>query len=296
MATGASVSYSAIQPTAVGAEYNSTVEVYRESATARILRIVPDAPLTRYLAGQYGSLGLRSPSRPDKLLKRPYSLGSSILAADGTLLDHREIPFYEFFINRLPERSITGEHLTPLLFALKSGDRIFCGPKIVGFYTLKEVPLTKSVLLIGSLTGESPNNGIVNELLRRRSSGNICQINCGDRSWQSLYSDIHSETVRRFPQYRYKKFLDAGYDSITNYVGELLTDQSKANVELGFSLRPEMCQIFLCGDPQLIGAPKKLGAWKYEYPDYGLLRLLIAAGFSVTTKFQEGTVEYETYW
>ena len=46
----------------------------------------------------------------------------------------------------------------------------------------------------------------------------------------------------------------------------------------------------------MIGAPVKLGAWKYEYPEYGLMRLFEEYKFSPVTRFKSGNISYESYW
>ena len=277
---------------------NATVEVIKARPTERVIRVVPDGPKIRYVAGQYGSLGLGSDRQPTTtVIKRPYSLSSSIVdLPTGALIDHQEVPYYEFYFNRV-ENGLGHEPLTPKLFGLRNGDRIFCGSKIVGYYTAEHMsPDTSAVLLIGSTTGESANNALVNHLLRERQGIRICHVTVGPGGWESLYRAEHEFVMGRWPSYRYHTVCGPSYRLIEGRMAGWLRDAEASTQELGFILQPETTHVFLCGDPAMIGAPKKKGGWKYESPDHGLIALLQRAGFALCTRFARGQVDYETYW
>jgi len=276
---------------------NATVEVVTSRETERIIRVVLDGSKIRYLAGQYGSLGLGSDRQPTTVIKRPYSLSSSIVDLQtGALIDHQDAPYYEFYFNRVAN-GVGREQLTPKLFGLQSGDRIFCGPKIVGYYTAEHVPAgTSAVLLVGSTTGESANNALVNYLLRERQGIRICHVTAGPEGWESLYRAEHEFVMARWFSYRYQTVCSSSYRVIEERLASWLRDPGVSTQELGFVLRPETTHVFLCGDPAMIGAPKKKGAWQYETPVHGLIALLRRAGFALCTRFARGQVDYETYW
>lgn len=229
--------------------------------------------------------------------KRPYSLSSSIVdLKTGALIDHDEVPYYEFYFNRVEERA-GREQLTPKLFRLQSGDRIFCGSKIVGYYTASHVPMgTSSVLVIGSTTAESANNALINHLLRERRDLRIGHVTAGPEGWESLYRAEHEFLMARGFAYRYHTVCGSSCRLIEARLASWLHDPEVAMAELGCVLRPEATHVFLCGDPTMIGAPKKKGGWQYETPDHGLMALLRGAGFSLCTRFARGQVDYETYW
>ncbi len=297
-------------PSYTGPSYNASLEIYRENASARIFRIFPDGPRLRYAPGQYGSLGLLSKRHPDKLIKRAYSLSSSIVdLASRQLLDSDDLNYYEVYINRFESADRDIERLTPQLFELSSGARIFCGTKIVGHYTLGGVNPTKNVLLLGTTTGESPNNAISHQVLSEARPIRIANVAIGAAQfgsaqfgsipWRSLYEPEHAFLMDTYPQYRYLPITTptpADYRPFEQLLRTWLEKPQTAEQQLGFVLTPENAHVFLCGDPQLIGAPKKLGGWNYEYPDHGVFRLLTQFNFQLKTKFQDGNVEYETYW
>lgn len=277
--------------------YNATVHVLKARDTERIIRVIPDGPKSRYLAGQYGSLGLGSDQHPATLVKRPYSLSSSIVDLQtGRLIDHHDVPYYEFYFNRV-DSGLGREPLTPKLFGVRSGDRIFCGGKIVGYYTAEHVPPgTSTVLLIGSTTGESANNALVNHLLRERHDVSICHVTVGPTGWESLYRAEHECVMAQRPSYRYHTVCGSSYRVIEECLTRWLRDAKASTQELGFVLRPETTHVFLCGDPTMIGAPEKKGGWRYETPNEGLIALLRQGGFALCTRFTQGQVDYEVYW
>lgn len=282
----------------MGAEtlYNGTVEVVKDRGDARVIRVVPDGPKVRYLAGQYGSLGLRSDADPERLVKRAYSVSSSILdVATGALIDPEALPYYEFYVNRV-EAAMSQEPLTPKLFALTDGNRIFCGRKIVGYYTLHAVPPDRHLLFVSTTTGESANNAMVNQALRERPGVRVCQVLVTTNGWRSLYAQEHAALMRGEPHYRYVLLGVDSYAAAETRLNAWLQDGSRAQEELGFALDPAQSHVFLCGDPALIGAPTKRGAWRYDVPTRGFITVLTASGFLLRTRFRPGTVDYEAYW
>ena len=120
-----------------------------------ILRVVPDGwDLPEFSAGQFAVLGLpgaaaRYPGSDDeeverdpaKLIKRAYSIASSSEAQE----------YMEFYVALVPSGA-----LTPRLFSLGAGDRVWLSKKATGLFTLDQVPSDKHVVLVS--TG-SPEEG-----------------------------------------------------------------------------------------------------------------------------------------
>ena len=61
--------------------------------------------------------------------------------------------------------------MTPRLFMLKEGDRVFMGEKIAGHFTLEPVKPTDNVIFLSTGTGEAPHNYMLWELLAQPSPG-----------------------------------------------------------------------------------------------------------------------------
>ena len=117
---------------------NATVEIHKANKQSIILRVYPDYPIRKYLPGQYGSLGLIS-DKGEKLVKRAYSISSSMIDLESKkVISQDENKYLEFYINRVHLTEVKREQITPKIFKLKNGDRIFCGEKIIGHYTLPQ--------------------------------------------------------------------------------------------------------------------------------------------------------------
>jgi len=279
-------------------EYNSTVEIHRSSHQTVILRIYPDYPPRPFLSGQYGSLGLFS-DKGNKLVKRAFSISSSIIdSGTKNLINQKDLNYYEFYINRVPINHIAREQITPKIFRLKDGDRIFCGEKIVGQYIFPIKDKWKNILLISTHTGESPNNAIINQLLLNNSKLNISNINAGSSDWNSLYRKEHDLIQRINANYKFIQFYDDNmyYTGLCNFINDLCNNHKKAVKEVGFKLETQSSLVMLCGDPTMIGAPIKKGGWKYDKQEFGLINILEINSFTTTTRFKDGNIIYESYW
>jgi len=275
---------------------NATVEIHRANKQSIILRVYPDFPIQKYLPGQYGSLGLIS-DKDVKLIKRAYSISSSMIDLESKkIISQDDNKYLEFYINQVSLKETKREQITPKIFKLKNGDRIFSGKKITGHYTLPRSTDFENILLISSHTGESPNNSIVNHLLLTKRKINICNINVGN-NWRSIYEKEHFLIENHFLNYKFIQFFDNSnnYANLTEYIDNILNNSDKGISELGFEIKKNTL-IMLCGDPIMIGAPIKKGGWEYEYPDYGLVNIFTNRLFELTTRFKQGNIIYESYW
>ena len=81
------------------------------------------------------------PADPNKLIRRAYSIASSSLSRE----------YMDFYV-----ALVTTGALTPRLFDLKIGDRIWLGPKITGMFTFDQVPADANVVMIATGTGLAP--------------------------------------------------------------------------------------------------------------------------------------------
>ena len=275
--------------------YNASVEIVTSNGEARVIRVYPDTYKMKYKPGQYGSLGLESQNNPDRIVKRAFCISSSMIdISDKKLIDHDDIDYYEFYFNKVPN---TGrEQLTPKLFDLNNGDRLFCGEKIVGYYTTDNLKNGIDVLLLGTSTGESPNNSIVAELLLNERPSRICNISIGPSKWESLYMKQHQALMKLYNSYFFRTINAQRASNIENMIATALDDENYSIDNFGFNLNCKSSHVFLSGDPAIIGAPKKKGRWEYEHSKGGVIPILTANGFKVSTRFKPGNVEYECYW
>ena len=167
--------------------YNATLErLIQVHSDLRIFRIRPDLSFPPHKAGQYTTLALGNwepcledcapdilrPGEEMRLVRRAYSLSHPILDPAGNLSTddpNQLIEFYVALIRTLEQPGSTS--LTPRLFLLREGDRLFLGEKVVGHYTLDPVHGDEDVILLATGTGKAPHNYKVWELLRRGHQG-----------------------------------------------------------------------------------------------------------------------------
>jgi ferredoxin--NADP+ reductase len=297
--------------------YNATITqlhcVHPELLT---LRVRPDKPLAAHKPGQYSTLGLGywEPRSPDcqeealkpgddeKLVRRAYSISCSILEGDGELLDRDEADWLEFYIVLV--RHATGDRppaLTPRLFLLEQGSRLFLGEKIAGNYTLDPVRPDDAVLFLATGTGEAPHNYMTWDLLRRGHRGRIVSACCVRYKNDLAYLATHEVLMRRYANYRYlalttREKANAGQKV---YIQDFLTS-GQLEERAGLALDPARTHVYLCGNPKMIGMPavdRGSGDMTFPRPE-GAVEVLVRRGFSVDQPHlkKKGNIHVEEYW
>ena len=197
--------------------YNARVVwLWKPHPDLMIVRVQPDFPRPAHQPGQYSTLGLgnwepRHPGCPveivkpedePKIVRRAYSISCSILDDQGRLLHVAATNWLEFYVVLVRESDKeTPPALTPRLFMLKEGERLFLGEKITGHYTLDPVQPGDTVLFLATGTGEAPHNYMLWELLRRGHRGRILSVCCVRFRKDLGYYSTHEELMRRYPRH-----------------------------------------------------------------------------------------------
>lgn len=281
-----------------------------------ILRVKPDTPLPKHKPGQYTTLGLGyweprfpgcqaeelSPKDEKKLARRAYSISCSILDDDSRLLDRTDVDWLEFYIVLVRESDRPQPPaLTPRLFMVSEGDRLFLGSKITGDFTLDPVKPTDTVIFLGTGTGEAPHNYMSWELLKNGHQGSILSVCCVRYRQDLGYLPIQEELSQRYDNYQYLSLTTRESDTVKNkiYIQDLLKTGGLED-HLGHSLNPASTHVFLCGNPKMIGIPHlDHDTGKLEFPEpEGVIEILHRKGFSpdVPQKKIKGNIHYEKYW
>src|SRR5262249_23535956 len=146
--------------------------------------------------------------------------------------------------------------LTPRLFNLQQGDRVFLGEKITGHFTLDPVKPTDNVVFLSTGTGEAPHNYMLWDLLRRGHQGRIL-ASCSVRYRRGLGClALHEELMRRYPRYTYLSLTTREAETVEHkvYIQDLITS-GQLEERLGAALDPAHTHVFLCGNPKMIGVP-----------------------------------------
>ena len=264
-------------------EYNATL-VERIDITSRlaILRVRPDGWEFEFTPGQYGTLALmRSAPRladadpeeiaadaPDKLVKRAYSISSG----------SRNREFVEFYVALVG----SGE-LTPRLFALAVGDRLYLGPKAKGLFTLDRVPADKNVLMVATGTGLAPYVSMLRTHLDDRPDQRIAVLHGASFSWDLGYRAELERMAAHHANLTYLPVVSRPDEDWAGWTGRLpgWLDRPELPEACGFDLAPQPTHVLLCGNPGMIEEARARLAEK---------------GFDSGTPKAPGSLHVEKYW
>lgn len=251
-----------------------------------VLRVAPDGwELPDFEPGQFAVLGLPGtapryrlsepegspPKDPTKLIRRAYSVASSSKARS----------YLEFYVALVS----TGA-LTPRLFALGIGDRVFVSPRISGIMTLEEVRFDQHLVLVATGTGIAPYMSMVRTYLDLHSSRRFAVIHGAYHSWDLGYRDELMTLSRLCPTLSYLPTLSHPQDEPVPWPGHVGFVQSawtdgSIEREWGFHPTPSDTHVYLCGNPAMIDA---------------MTEILGREGFTEHTRKSPGTVHVERFW
>jgi ferredoxin--NADP+ reductase len=293
--------------------YNATITSIRaHNPDLWVMRIQPDEPIDPFAPGQYTTLGLGfwepradeaeedfgdDPERRDKMARRSYSVSSSIVDDAGELVQaHPEE--VEFYIVQVPPGEEELPALTPRIFSREPGDRIYMSHKFTGRYTLEGLEPADNVVFLSTGTGEAPQNVMIAELLRNGHEGQILNAVCVRYRRDLAYLDEHAIVEERYPSYRYVGLTTREPENEGDkvYIQDLII-RGRLEEELGAELDPQTTQVFLCGNPAMIGLPTWEDDGSMQFPEpIGVCQLLHERGFTIDHLDRRGNVHYEEFW
>ena len=269
----------------VAADLNATVINKEEIAPGLIiLQVRPDEELPGFKAGQFTTLGLPgaaprfeiadqedTPPPADKLIRRAYSISSS----------SEQKNYLEFYITLIRSGA-----LTPRIFALNEGDRIFVAKKITGVFTLDDAPYEHNLILVATGTGLAPYMSMVRTIFSKQTHRKYAIIHGARHSWDLGYKAELDTLATYFPNFAYLPVIsrpDEEHTSWTGAAGYVQDQWSGGAVEKAWGLKPgpENSSIFLCGAPAMIE---------------GMITLLTSQGFKEKTRKEPGEVFAEKFW
>lgn len=252
-----------------------------------VLRVVPEGwGLPPFVPGQYTVLGMPAsaprsplcdpdtepPAKPEKLIKRAYSIASSSVQAE----------YLEFYV-----ATVRSGALTPRLYNLGIGDRLWMSPKIVGHMTLEKVPPGADVILIATGTGLAPYMSMVRTLVQ--SGGidrRIAVIHGARHSWDLGYQAELQTLAALSPSFTYVPVISepakepAEWRGMTGFVLDAW-DRGPIAARWGGRPVPGPTHVFLCGHPQMIESA---------------LVFLGDLGYRQDGRDAPGTIHFESYW
>jgi ferredoxin--NADP+ reductase len=298
-------------------KYNATVaHLHKVHSDLMILRVRPDFPLPPHRPGQYSALGMGyweprfpgcqeetlTPGEEVRLARRAYSISCSILDDNHELLDLEGTDWLEFYVVLVRDTdSAKAPALTPRLFLLRQGERLFLGEKITGHFTLEGVKPDDTIVFLSTGTGEAPHNYMLWDLLRSKHRGRILSACCVRYRRDLAYEPVHRRLMARHAHYTYLPLTTRedvpGGKKV--YIQHLITS-GELERQLGRPLDPATTHVYLCGNPKMIGLPEKdreTGVDHFPQPP-GVVELLTQRGFHVDRPAQKlrGNIHYEEYW
>jgi len=264
-------------------ELNCVVtNIIQVSPIMKIIRVKPiDWDLPEYKAGQFVALGLYGSAKkcaeateefkeqePDKLVRRAYSIASSSTQE-----------YVEFYITLVHSGS-----LTPRVFALEIGDKIWMGKKAVGMFTISEIDPEQNVVLIATGTGVAPYMSMLrsNALSRK---GKIIVVHGAANSWDLGYSSELSLLETMFSNFSYYPTVTmpekepAGWQGDTRFIQDIWED-GVIEKKWGFKPNAENTHVFLCGNPNMTN---------------GMTEALEKEGFKEHKKREPGQIHVEKF-
>ena len=263
---------------------NSVItQVITLSPSMKIFRIKPDGwELPEFEAGKFIVLGLygsqerisyageeHKASPADKLIRRAYSIASS--TNDGYL---------EFFISLVE----TGQ-LTPRIFNLKIGDRIYMSQKPTGMFTLDKIPADQNVILIATGTGVAPYMSMLrSDALQRKGKiaiihGAAISIDLGYHSDMELLERLFPNKLVYYPTITNPEKEVTDWHGDTRFIDAIWNDP-KVSELIGFDAQPNNTHIMLCGNPNMIT---------------GMKNILKEQGYKEHTKREPGQIHAEEF-
>lgn len=299
--------------------YNATVTLRRlVNDDLMILRVKPDVAEWPFEAGQYTTLGLgyweprvagcdeeHVPAPLESsLVQRAYSISSPILDEHDRPVRVNEFGQMEFYVVLIRHAGSRTPALTPRLFALDVGSRLFVGPHPKGHYTLAAVRPDDHVVMLATGTGEAPHNAMLGELLARGHRGRIlCAVSV--RQERDLaYLETHRRVERLWSNYRYVTITTREPRNVDpthpEFVGKFrLQDfvrSGQISDALGVPFEPRTCHVFLCGNPAMVGIPKEEHGQRIYPQPTGMIEILERLGFQADRPGHAGNIHFEKYW
>ena len=250
-----------------------------------ILRVAPDGwAVPDFKPGQFTTLGLpgsamrcelslpeEAPAAADKLIKRAYSIASSSVAKE----------YMEFYV-----ALVTSGALTPRLFALGAGDRLWLSSKITGIFTLDQVPAGQHIVMIATGTGLAPYMSMLRTELVRDSTRRIAVIHGAQHSWELGYRSELMTMAHLCPSFTYIPCISQPTGEKAPWTGptgrvQAVWGSPALERAWGFAPSPTHTHIFLCGNPAMID---------------DMAAILKLQGYNEHKLRAPGNVHWERYW
>jgi ferredoxin--NADP+ reductase len=255
-----------------------------------IVRVRPDAgQVPEFKAGQYITLGLpraapassvavapgpatSATPRPiaPRLVRRAYSIASSPQVRDS-------MEFYVVLVQ--------AGLLTPRLWTVEEGGRLWMDDKAKGEFTLDSVSPEKDLVLVSTGTGIAPHMSML-RMYCGQARWRRCVVINGVREARDLGYGAELEAIARDnPGIVYipivsREPVGSAWQGLRGRVQDAL-EQGVYRRLVGAPLDPKECHVYLCGNPAMIASVRQV---------------LQERGFTPHSRHSPGNIHFERYW
>jgi ferredoxin--NADP+ reductase len=250
-----------------------------------VFRVEPDEwKISEFKPGQFAVIGLpggaarceesdmeEKPAPEEKIIRRAYSIASSSL----------ELQYLEFYVVLVESGA-----LTPRLFALQPGDRLWLGKKITGGFTLDNVPEGRNLVLIATGTGLAPYISMLRSQLLHTRQAKVGVLQGARHSWDLGYRNELAMVERDHANFTYLPSVtrpaseQTPWTGLTGRIQEIWARQPFRE-RWGFDPTADNTHVLLCGNPAMIDT---------------MVDVLGQQGFREHAKKSPGEIHFERYW
>jgi len=216
-----------------------------------ILRIRTDEPRNDFEAGQYTQIGLlagesRSPNSvlpleqlPDEEpIIRSYSIASA----------NHETSNFEFYISQ-----VKSGQLTPRLFNLSLGRRMWVDNKILGYFALHQTPPDCNIVMVATGTGLAPYISFLRSHIMEHKDIKMAVVHGAAYPWDLGYLSELQFIQSVFDNFYYFPTLLKADDSWTGLRGYIEEHLKSGVIESsGIEINPKRTHFYLCGNPKMV--------------------------------------------
>jgi ferredoxin/flavodoxin---NADP+ reductase len=259
------------------------IERHDLNSTLSIVRVRPDSGrVPDFAPGQFITLGLPRPRPPEVATLRPLRPGRTPMTKRAYSISSppHETESYELFVVL-----VTAGKLTPKLWTLNVGDRLWMDDQAKGEFTLAGVPDDRDLVMVSTGTGVAPFMSMLRTYRDQRRWRRLVMINGVRHPDDFGYRAELERICRQDSTIRYIPIVSRGSDDAAwpGLRGRVQTalDDAVYRAQVGTPLEPDRCHVFLCGNPAMIDDVEKL---------------LQQRGFRTHTREAPGDIHLERYW
>ena len=247
-----------------------------------IVKVRPDVcEVSEFKPGQFAMLGFPredtlTPSgngkgRKPRMIRRAYSIASS-----AEVRDHVEL-----FVVLVEEGK-----LTPRLWSVTQGGRLWMDDRIKGEFTMDGVPPGRDLVMVSTGTGIAPFISMLRTYAGQPYWRRLVVINGVRRATDLGYREELEQISRKDPNVIYiplvsREPADSDWPGLRGRVQTVLDDDAAYERLVGAPLHPQQCHVFLCGNPDMITSAEAS---------------LLERGFITHKKNSPGNIHFERYW